>query len=173
MHQADTYTAIHGNTQHYLTLARTLYIRLHNRPVLEALKKMYTVPMTSELVHGVSRMLMSPPPPPSLPAPTSSTATTAATTTAGTAATGANAASTATAAAAATGAASTADVKEDNTVVGSESVASYLPHSVKLPQKLAKRGAPVPITVQLGPNFDAAAVLRQTILNPSQVLLCA
>eukprot|EP00953_Heterococcus_sp_UTEX-ZZ885_P034088 17681-Heterococcus_DN1.PRE.4 len=138
---------------------------------------MYTVPMTSELVHAVSRMFMSPPPPPSLPAPTSTTATTAATTTATTAATGANAASTATAAGAATGAAdtgaaSTADAAEntvDNTVVGSKSVASYLPHSVKLPQKLAKRGAPVPITVQLGPHFDAAAVLRQTILNPSQV----
>jgi cobalamin biosynthesis Mg chelatase CobN len=172
VHQADTHTAVHATLRHTANIVFVTQL-LHNRPVLEALKKMYTVPMTSELVHGVSRMFMSPPPPPALPAPTSSTATTAATTTAATAAAST---STATAAAAADDAASTAssaDVKEDNTVVGSESVASYLPHSVKLPQKLAKRGAPVPITVQLGPHFDAAAVLRQTILNPSQVLLCA
>jgi hypothetical protein len=121
-------------------------------------------------------LFVQPPPLPLLPVPATTPATAAASTAASTATTGAAADSSAATADIyiySTTDADTADVKEDNTVVGSKYAASYLPHSVKLPQKLAMRGAPVPVTVRPGPHFDSAAVLRNTILNPSQVLLCA
>jgi hypothetical protein len=135
-----------------------------NRPVLEALKKMQTVPMARELVHGLP-CTFAPAPPPLPPTTTTAASATASATTA-------TAAATATAGAAvSSGTASTAvgTTAVVNTVISSASVVSYLPHTVKLPQKLAKRGASLPVTVKPGQHCDTAAVLKDTVLDHSQV----